>query len=184
MWIWQLPRKSTQNVRSHFSCPFGLSHGWLNGCFHLALKVPAGSLTVLTQSLQKKLLLWETWLSVSRCRSVEAASTCSLRPSAWSENWSHAIRSCTCCNFWPVTVNYLFISPVRVSTRPSTEKFVPFKRDNPTSSTRKKNPCEILNSKNIWKRVLLMETMGGNSIQWVYHSSVWFSVENFSEEVQ
>lgn len=180
MWIWQLPRKSTQTVRSHFSCPFGFSHGWLNGCFHSTLQVPAGSFTVLTQSPQKKLQLSETWLSVSRCRSVEAASMCSLHPSAWSENWSQAIRSCACCNFWPVKVYYLFTSPVRVSTWPSTEKFTSFKRENPTCSVRKKENLEILNSKNIWKRVLLMETMGGNIIQWVYRCSEWFSVENFS----
>lgn len=120
MWIWQLPRKSIQTVWSHFSCPFGFSHGRLNGSFPLTLQVPAGSLTVLTHSPQNRLQLWETWPSVSRCCSVEAASTCSLRPSAWSKTWSQAIRSCACCNFWPVTVYYLFTSPVRVRTWPST----------------------------------------------------------------
>lgn len=81
---------------------------------------------------------WKLWLSVSRCCSAETASTCSLCPSAWSENWSQAIRSCACCNFWPLTDYDLFTSPARVSTWPSTGKFIPFNRENPTYLTRKK----------------------------------------------
>lgn len=158
--MWQLPRKSTQSVRSHFSCPFGFSYGWLNSFFHLTLQVRAG-FTVLTQSPQKKLQLWETWLSVSRCCSVEAASTCSLHPSAWSENWSQTIRSCACCNVWPVTINYLFTSHARVSTWPSTEKFIPFNRENLNYLTRKK--------KSHWKSWTLKTSKKGFSWlkQWV-----------------
>lgn len=62
VWMWQLPRNSTQTVMSHSSLMFGFSHGCLNCCFHLTLQLPAGSVAALRQSLQKKLQLWETWL--------------------------------------------------------------------------------------------------------------------------
>lgn len=75
------------------------------------------------------------------CCSVEAASTCSLHPSAWSKNCS-AIRSCACCNFWPVTVYYLFTSPIRVSTLHTTEKFIPFNRETPVLWQKKKK-CHV-----------------------------------------
>lgn len=97
------------------------------------------------------------------CQQVLLSGSCKyLQPSPKCLKWELvSIRSCACCNVWPVTINYLFTSHARVSTWPSTEKFIPFNRENLNYLTRKK--------KSHWKSWTLKTSEKGFSWlkQWV-----------------